>query len=120
VHCLFPTVVHGYDVSCSCSNAGCPVGWSVEPFVNWPVKNTAHVHDVKSLLIELIPPAFVKFFISLNDLYDNVFVVNFDGKFNEFVAFNDGKHLHNDIPYRKNRTIVLHKSTNTKVIYYYK
>lgn len=43
-HCLVPSGVQGYMLSCSCISAGYPFGDS--PFLNCPVKKTPQVHHV--------------------------------------------------------------------------
>lgn len=60
-HCFWPIVEHGNSVSCSCNSAGFPVGGSGEPFLNWPLKKTAHVHAACSTFANFNPSAMVAF-----------------------------------------------------------
>lgn len=41
-----PSGVHEYCISCSCINTGWPFGGSLDILLNWPLKNTPHVHHV--------------------------------------------------------------------------
>lgn len=67
-HCLAPAVVHGYIESCSCIKAACPFGCSLMPFVNWPLRNTPHVHHVWSTAFNFSGSIGNKFFNLLHSL----------------------------------------------------
>lgn len=61
-------------MSCSCNKAGFPVGGSGEPFLNWPVKKTAQVHDECSTFGSFKPSGWVNAAFNLTNSFSSAVI----------------------------------------------